>query len=155
LAYLEGRPEDALGNYRRAEEIEPYNAQLNYQIGLALSSLGRWPAADRRLRRALQIAPNHPGACQGLSHALRQEGQFEESLRFALRAARLTDFENPDILITLADSYASAHQPQEAGKAAAKALAASQAGKTHLAPEIRLRMELLQDRAKRSQKAGD
>ena len=149
LAYLEGRPEDALSHYRRAEEIEPYSAQLHYQIGLALSTLGRWPAAEEKLRRALEIDPNHPGACQALSHVLRQEGRFEDSLHFALRAARLTQFGNPDILITLADSYAGANRPQEAGKAAAKALAASQAAKFKLTPETRLRLELLRDRGTR------
>ncbi|HVW39325.1 MAG TPA: tetratricopeptide repeat protein, partial [Pirellulales bacterium] len=155
LAYLEGRPEDALRHYQRADEIEPYNAQLHYQIGLALSSLGRWPEAEERLRRALVIDPNHPGASQALSHVLRQEGQSEESLRFALRAARLTQFENPDILITLADSYASANRPQEAGKAAAKALAVSKAAKFKLTPDIRLRLELLQERGQRKVKGED
>lgn len=155
LAYLEGRAEDALGHYRRADEIEPYNAQLNYQIGLALSSLGRWPEADERLRRALEIDPNHPGASQALSHVLRQEGRSEESLRFALRAARLTQFKNPDILITLADSYASANRPQEAGKAAAKAIAVSKAAKFKLTPEIRLRLELLQERGQREAESED
>ncbi|HUY90720.1 MAG TPA: tetratricopeptide repeat protein [Pirellulales bacterium] len=155
LAYLEGRPEDALEHYRRAEEIEPYNAQVNYQLGLTLSSFPRWPEAEKRFRQALEIDPNHAGACQGLSHALRQQGQTDEALRFALRAARLTQFQHLDILITLADSYAAANRPQEAGKAASKALAASQAGKAHLAPEIRLRMELMQDLAKRLRKSGD
>jgi predicted CXXCH cytochrome family protein len=152
LAYLAGKPEESLKHYLRAEEIDPYNAQVNYQLGLALSSLNRWPEAEQRFRKALAIDPNHAGASQGLSHALRQKGDFEESLRFALRAAKLTQFENLDILITLADSYASADRPLEAGKAAAKALAASQAGKSRLAPENRLRLELLQDRARRAAK---
>ena len=154
LAYLEGRMEDALQHYHRTEAIDPYNAQLNFQLGLALASLGRWSEAEKRFRKALEIDPNHAGACQGLSHALRQQGQTEEALRYALRAARLTQFQHFDILVTLADSYADANRPLEAGKAASKAIAAAHAAKARLSAENRLRMELLQDRAKRFSKAG-
>lgn len=150
LAYLEGRLNDALKHYRRAEEIEPYNAQVRYQHGLTLSSIPRWPEAEIQFRQALKIDPNHAGACQGLSHALRYQGHADEALRYALRAARLTQFQHLDILVTLADSYAAANRPQEAGKAASKALAASRTGKARMSPEVRLRMDLLQDRAKRS-----
>lgn len=152
LAYLDGRFEEALKHYHRAEEIEPFNAQIHYQIGLALAAQRRWSEAEQEFARTLEIDPNHAGACQGLSHALAPQGRAEEALHFALRAARLTQFENSDILITLADCYANADRPQEAGKAAAKAMAAAQASKTRLAPELRLRLELLQDRAKRAAK---
>src|SRR5262249_22274505 len=43
LAYLDGRAEEALELYGRADEIEPYNAKINYQTGLALVKLERWP----------------------------------------------------------------------------------------------------------------
>ena len=150
LAYLEGRLNEALANYRRAEEIEPYNAQVNYRLGLTLSRLGRTTDAEKHFRKALEIDPQNAGACQGLSHVLRQLGRTEEALRFALLAARHTQFENTDILITLADSYAVANRPREAGKAATMALSTSHASKAPLAPEIRLRMELLKDRAQRA-----
>ncbi len=152
LAFLEGRVEESLKHYRRVEEIEPYNAQVNYQTGLALSKLNRWQEAESRFRQTLKIDPNHAGASQGLSHALRKLGKNKESLRFALRAASLTSFQNVDVLISLADSYADADRPVLAGETAAKALAAAQSGNAKLTPENRVRMELLVDRAKRSAK---
>lgn len=152
LAYLDGRLEEALSQYHRAEKIEPFNPQIHYQLGLALAAQNRWPEAEKEFKQTLEIDPNHAGACQGLGHSLAPQGRAEEALHFALRAARLTHFQNADILITLADSYANADRPQEAGKAAAKAIAAAQASKTRLAPEIRLQLELLQDRAKRTAK---
>lgn len=88
------------------------------------------------------------GRTRARPSAFPQQGQSSDALLFALRAARLTQFKNLDILITLADSYEDADRPQEAGDTAAKALTAAKAGKATLAPAVRLRMELLQDHVK-------
>src|SRR5262249_60480077 len=45
LAYLKDRAADAAEAYRRADEIQPFDAQINYQRGLALAKLGDWPEA--------------------------------------------------------------------------------------------------------------
>ncbi len=150
LAYLDGKPEQALEHYRHAEELEPYNAQVKYQIGLSLLKLSRWPDAEDCFRQALKINPNHAGACQALSHALRQQGETAEALHFAQEAARLTQFGNVDVLVTLAEAYADAGRLDEAGETAAKALAASQTGKIKISPEIRARLEALHDRARQA-----
>jgi tetratricopeptide (TPR) repeat protein len=155
LAYLEGRPEEALKHYRRAEEIEPYRAQIHYHTGLALMKLSRWSEALERFRRVLKIDPNHAGGCQALSHVLRRQGQTEESLRFARRAARLTHFQNLDILVTLAEACAGAGRSQEAGEIAAKAIAASETGQAKLAPAVRMRLDVLLDRARKTSEPGE
>jgi tetratricopeptide (TPR) repeat protein len=141
LAYLQDRAEDAVAAYRRADEIEPHDAKINYHLGLALAKLGRLPEATACLRRVLDIDPNHAGGCQALSHVLRQEGRATEALRFARRAARLTQYHNPDILLTLAETYADAGRFTEAADIAAQALAEARIRSPQLVSPIRGRLE--------------
>ncbi len=149
LAYLQGRAEDAVAAYRRADEIEPYSAQIHYHLGLALLKLGRLPEALPCLRRLLVIDPNHAGGCQALSQALRQSGQRPEALRFARRAARLSQYQNPDILLTLAEAYADTGRFREAADSAAQALAAAKTKNPNLVAPIRDRLEEFRFRAGR------
>jgi hypothetical protein len=67
-------------------------------------------------------------------------------VRPAWRAARLTEFREPDVLVTLADAYADAGRPAEASAAAAKALEAADAGPSRLAFDVRQRLEQLKAR---------
>ena len=147
LAYLQGRAEDAVATYRRADEIEPYSAQIHYHLGLALLKLGRLPEALACLRRVPVMYPKHAGGCQALSQALRQAGQGLEALRFARRAARLTQYQNPDILLTLAESYADTGRFREAADCAAQALAAAKRRNPKLVPTILDRLEEFRFRA--------
>ena len=145
LAYLAGRAEEATEYYRRAERIEPFSAKIRFHWGLALLQLRRWAEAEDRFRRALEADPNHAGALQGLAHALRADGRAGEAVRPAWRAARLTGFNEPDVLVTLADVYADAGRPAEAAAAATKVieLDVAGAGATRLPFDVRGRMERL------------
>ena len=137
LAYIGGRSEEALEYYRRALDAEPSNAKIRYQTGLALSRLSRWPDAIDCFRQVLAIEPNHAHGCQGMSHALRQHGQFTEALPFALRAARLTQFKDPYVLVTLAEVYIDLHRHDDAKTILAKATPVAQASAPQLLPQIR------------------
>jgi tetratricopeptide (TPR) repeat protein len=79
--------------------------------------------AAQGFRGALAADPNHAGAHQGLSHALRLQGKFGEAVPHARRAARLTECENADVLVSLADAYADARRWPEAAAALEKAIA--------------------------------
>jgi tetratricopeptide (TPR) repeat protein len=146
LAYLGGRPADAVEDFRRAEGAEPYSADISYRKGLALLRLGRLPEAAGAFRRAVAIDPNHAGGCQGLSDALRRQGEAAEALRYARRAARLTRGENPDVLLTLAEAYAAAGRPAEADDAAAKALDVARKGDPRQFSAVRRRVDEMRAR---------
>jgi tetratricopeptide (TPR) repeat protein len=152
LAYLRGRAEEAVEFYRRADEAEPFTAEINFRWALALAGLGRSAEAVEHLRRVLAIDPRHAGGCQVLAQALRQQGRPEEALRFARRAARLTRFENPEILLTLADAYADAGHFAEADDTATKALDVAQTNAPRLVPQIRVRLQDIRGRAKQAPK---
>jgi tetratricopeptide (TPR) repeat protein len=149
IAYLEGKAEEAVEAFRRADEIEPYSAEIHYRWGLALLKLSRWPEAATHFRKVLAIDPNHAGGCQGLSHALRSQGEPAEAVDFARRAARLTRFQNPDVLLTLADACVDAGRSAEAEDALARALDAAQKTDPTLALQIRRRLEELRARSHR------
>jgi tetratricopeptide (TPR) repeat protein len=146
LAYLGDRPDEAAAYYQRAERIEPFDAKINYHWGLALLKLRTWADAEGRFRKALEVDPNHAGALQGLAHALRQQGRPADAVRPAWRAAKLTAFREPDVLVTLADAYADAGRAPEAAAAATKALEVADAGPSRLAFDVRQRLEQLRAR---------
>lgn len=141
LAYLDNQPADAVEAYRKADEIEPFTAKINFQWGLALAKLSRWPEAGQRFRLALTIDPKHAEACQGMSHVLRQQGEMQEALRYALRADKLTNHQNASMLLTLAEAYADAGQLSEAEATAAKALQVARTTASDLTPRIRESLE--------------
>lgn len=151
-AYLQDRAADAVESYRRADAIEPFNAQINYQWGLSLVKLGQFPDALQHFQQVLTIDPKHAGGCQGVSQMLRGQGRPDEALRFAKRAVHLTRFQNSDMLVTLADSYADAGRFSEARDSAAQALEVAQSKAPALVPQIRRRLDELRTRAAQTPK---
>lgn len=141
LAYLDGKGEDAVDAYRRADQRDPFNAKTHYHWGLALAKFGQVPEAVEHFRQVLTIDPDHAGACLALGDLLRQQGEPIEAVRFAKRAARLTQDQNPEILMSLADAYADARRFGDAATAAAKALDAAQKSSPPMAPQIRWRLD--------------
>lgn len=139
-AYLQGRPEAAIEAYRRAEEIEPYDAKINYHTGLALVKLERWPDVIARFRKLLVIDPNHIEGCLGLNRALRVQGQPDEALPFAVRAAELSRDENLDVLLALAETHAEVGQFKDAESTANKMLKVAVIRNPNMLPEIRRRL---------------
>ncbi|MBO0697785.1 MAG: tetratricopeptide repeat protein, partial [Zavarzinella sp.] len=122
LAYLGGRGQEAVEYYRQADEIEPFDAKINYHWALALIRLDRWADAADRLRRVLRIDPTHAAGSRSLAVALLHLNRTAEAVRYAWRAARLTEFRDPETLVTLADAYSNAGRLPEAAAAAAAAI---------------------------------
>jgi tetratricopeptide (TPR) repeat protein len=148
LAFLDGDGAAAEKAFRRADEILPFSAEINYRWGLALRLQERWPDAEGRFRQVLTIDPNHAGGYQGLSDALRRQGHLEEAVRLARRAARLTDYENADVLITLVEAYAAAGRRADADKAAAQALEVARRNNPESAAQIQARLDKIKARSR-------
>lgn len=147
LAYLDGRGEEAVEAFRQADAIYPFTAEITFRWGLAELQRRRWAEAETRFRQVLRIAPEHVGACQGLSQGLRQQGRAEEAVRFARQAVRLTRQQNADALLVLADACADAGRLAEAVEAARQALAAS-GHHPALAAQARHRLHELEQRSR-------
>jgi tetratricopeptide (TPR) repeat protein len=141
LAYLDGDNAGAAEHYRRADAREPFDVKTQYHWGLALTKLQRWPAAEERFRRGLDIDPTHAGVHQGLANALLRQDRPADAVPHALRAARLTEFRNADVLLTLIDAFAAAGRPADARFAAQGALDSVPAANPELTVQIRRRLE--------------
>jgi tetratricopeptide (TPR) repeat protein len=141
LAYLDGRTDEAVEAYRRADELEPFNAKTHYHWALARAKADRLIEAARHFRQVLLIAPNHVGACQGLGNVLRRQGEPVEAIRFARRADRLSGHENAEILLELAEAYAASGRYDDAAIAGGKAFALLQARSPVTAAPVRRRLE--------------
>jgi Flp pilus assembly protein TadD len=148
LALQHGDPAAAAEHYRKAEELEPFTANLSYFLGLSRLRLAQFADAEASFRRTLLIDPRHAGAWQGLSHALRKVGKATEAVSAARKAAKLSDYKHPDVLLSLADAYADAGKYAEAAAAAEKGLAAARAaGDPAQVSHLRRRFEELRAKA--------
>ncbi|MEI8380920.1 MAG: tetratricopeptide repeat protein [Planctomycetota bacterium] len=148
LAYLDGKHEEALTHYQQADEVEPFNSRINHQMGLALAKLARWPEAIQRQQKAITIDPNDPRPFVALSVALRQSGQRQESVKYARRAAQLTEYKDLEALIGLADAYADDGHWKEAIETTEKGLAIAQTANKQLAAQLRIRLVELRRQGK-------
>lgn len=125
LAFLDRPPryEDSVRLYRDALVIEPYSPEIQTRLGHALLKLNRWPEAAEAFRTATAIDPKNADAFHGAAHALRMQKQPAEAVRYARRAAQLTDRRVADVLITLADAYEDAGRTADARATAEEARA--------------------------------
>lgn len=149
LAFLQGRYSEAALAFREADKIEPYNAKTNYHLGLTLAKLEQWGEAMEVLRLVTKIDPNHAGAFQGLGAVLSKQGQSIDAVRYALHAARLSRFQDADVLLTLTDAYAGAQRLDEAVSTANQALTLAQEHNPGMVPQIRWQLEQIRSKTAR------
>jgi tetratricopeptide (TPR) repeat protein len=142
IALVEGRPQEAASLCAQADKIEHGNPANYFLWGLALAKQKRWADAEQQFRKTLKSEPTHGGANQGLSEALRHQGQAAEALRFARRALRFGNPNDPELLLTLAEAYVAAKRLRDARTTFEQALAAA-ANNPTLAPAIRARLNEL------------
>jgi tetratricopeptide (TPR) repeat protein len=143
MEYIDGRPEKAVTLSARADAIDPANATIHYQWGLALLKLQRWGEAGAHFTSALAVQPRHAGASRGLSEALRAQGQAAEAVRHARRAVRWTEWQNAEMLLTLARAYSAAKRPDDARRTLEDALRTAERSNPALVPVIRAEFESL------------
>jgi len=84
--YAEGRLEDALQAYRRAQELHFERADLYVDLSAARLALGDAEGASAAAARALELEPGHPHALANLGDAELRLGDFEAAIE-ALGAA--------------------------------------------------------------------
>jgi tetratricopeptide (TPR) repeat protein len=148
MALDQKKPQEALQSARRAEEVGPFSDEISYVIGVALLDLNRDAEAADAFRKAIRVNPRNAGALQRMAHVLRKRGKAAEGVEFALKAVKLTHYENADMLLTLADTYADAGRLSEAEDVAEKAIAAAQKHDAGLAPIARRRLEQIKSRGR-------
>jgi Sulfatase/Tetratricopeptide repeat len=91
---LGGQPAGAVAPLTRAAELAPYNADVQFNLGLAWSGRGDIPRAEKAWRRTLALAPRYQDAAVDLINMLMQTGRFAEAER-ELEAARQNGMAGP------------------------------------------------------------
>ncbi len=137
MEYIDGRPERSAALSARADAIDPANARVHYQWGLALLKLQRWAEATAHFSAVLTIQPRHAGGARGLSEAAREQGQVADALRHARRAVGWSEGPNAEALLTLARAFVAAQRPADARRAFEDALRAAERTNPALVPVIR------------------
>jgi predicted negative regulator of RcsB-dependent stress response len=85
---LDGQPGKALGPLERAATLAPFNADVQFNIGLARLGLGDAPRAEEAWRRTLRLAPRHKDAAVNLVDLLMKTGRPEEARRVLAESRR-------------------------------------------------------------------
>jgi protein O-mannosyl-transferase len=123
---LQGKFDQAIAHYRAALQINPRLARTHYLLGSALTRLGQRDQALAEYRSALEINPDAPPALNDLAWALATAADAPnrsgaEAVALAERACRLTGFQQPLFIGTLAAAYAEAGRFDDAVNTAEKA----------------------------------
>ena len=88
----EGRTEEALVRFLRAEGAAPGLPKLHNQLGALYLKTRRWADAERAFRRALEIDADSAPAHTGLAVTARRQGDVCAAADWALRAVGLQHF---------------------------------------------------------------
>ena len=75
-----GKVDEAISEYQKAVEIEPYDAEAHNNLGNALAGRGQVDGAIARYQRALEIKPGYAEAHYNLGNALLGRGKFDAAV---------------------------------------------------------------------------
>lgn len=75
-----GRVDDALGQIRKAQELDPLSAVIATDLGKELYFARRYDQAIVELRRALEIDPNFTSAHNWISDSLLEKGEYSAAI---------------------------------------------------------------------------
>ena len=84
-----GQVDAAIAEYQRSLEINPHNATVHRNLGLALASAGRPDEAAAEYRKALKIDPNEAVAHGALGMALAGLGRLDEAVAEYRKALKI------------------------------------------------------------------
>ncbi|HLY58456.1 MAG TPA: tetratricopeptide repeat-containing glycosyltransferase family protein [Stellaceae bacterium] len=95
--FEDGRLEEGLACWRRAVELRPGDAGLNYDLGCAFHQLGRLDEAAPCYERALALEPDRLEALNNLGELRREQRRFGEAASLLQRALTI----RPDFVSAL------------------------------------------------------
>ena len=100
----------AIAEFRAAVKLKPDFALGHSNLGKALEIKGELSEALAEYRKASEIAPDDPWPLNGLAwlYATAKDSRVKDAgkaLEYALKAARLSQRKDPQVLDTLAEAY--------------------------------------------------
>ncbi len=108
-----GRYAEAVANYRQLLQVDPNQAEVYVNIGIALRALGRRREAVACYKKAIRIKPEFVEAYYNLANVLKEKGRSTEAIENYGQAVRLRpDF--PQAYYNLANVLRSSGRLEEA-----------------------------------------
>jgi tetratricopeptide (TPR) repeat protein len=149
LTYAQaGRLKETIDHCERSLKLDPNQPKVYKNLGTIFDAQRDFIKAAHYWGKALEFEPNSVGLINNLAWFKATQADpnltnHQEAVRLALRACEMTDFNQPDLLDTLAAAYASIGKFTEAIKTAEKAqkLAETISNK-NLAEDLRTRLQL-------------
>jgi len=144
------RLDEAVRHYRRALQIDSNSIRAHYTLGVTLRAQGKFDEAIESFRRALQIEPYWLSTLNDAAWLIattpnQKQSVINDAIRWATRAAELTQYKDAKVLDILAAANATAGNFDQAQATARTALTlALQQEARDLAEDIRKRLELYQ-----------
>ena len=143
-----GKVDEAIEHYRHALELKPDMVRTHYVLGEALESQGKRDEAIAEISMAIEINPDWPPALNDLAWFRATDPRPEQrdgakAVTLAERACRITEYQDPLMIGTLAAAYAEAGRFEDAIRTAERAkTTAAAAGKEALVEKNRQLIEL-------------
>ncbi len=81
----QGRYDEAIAEFRKALELDPFSGIINANYAAALSAAGRAEAAIEQIRKALDIDPNFEVALDRGSEIYAAAGQYDDAWKLVAR----------------------------------------------------------------------
>lgn len=108
----------ALAALRRAEKLDPYNAEIQNQIGFTLRQTGEFDLAVKHYFRALDLDPYHRGAHEYLGRAYLHLGKPEKAKELLVKLDSLCTAKCPerDLLKRAIDEWDPWQRPMRVGR---------------------------------------
>ncbi|MGA1979314.1 MAG: tetratricopeptide repeat protein [Sedimentisphaerales bacterium] len=124
---LQNKLDQAIDYYHRTLKFDPNHINAHNNLGAVLVTQGSLDKAIRHFDIVLKLDPNNTKAYNNLAYALvsgphPQKEDVVRAVELAQRAAVLTNYQDPEVLDTLADCYSKDGQADFAVKTAEKAL---------------------------------
>ena len=112
---LTGRPEEAVAQAVRAQELDPLSPIINESLGTRLLFARQYERALEQLRKTIEIDQNFAPAHHTLGAVYVYLGKFEEAFKEFERARQLDD--NPWVVASRGYAHAVSGRPDEARRA--------------------------------------
>lgn len=151
--HLKGQFDAAIDSYRKSLQIDPDYLPARNNLGIVLLETGQLDEAFEHFRQVVRQRPDWPSASNGLAHILATHPNpnvrnVSSAIEFAEHAAKLTDYQQPVILNTLAEAYAAAGQFDRAISTAQKAFALAEADRNQsLTDQIQKQIQLYKQKS--------
>ncbi len=113
LMFARGRPDEALVEIQRAQELDPLSLPTSTTVGFHLYVAGRYQEATEQLQKTLELAPDFPLAHHDLALVYLQQSKFEEAIAEFRKAAQASP-ESPIHTAALGYAYGVAGRKSDA-----------------------------------------